>query len=256
MKTFKALAILLTVIVVFTSCQKNEQPVLPPESSISLNTDEFASGQEKLVGTNFLWAAAQVGFWTLTINTHFALPIYAYKYALQQEPTQVDDNTWLWQYNVDFAFNTYTVKLYGRVDGRTVTWEMYVNDFLWFEGHAKTDGTEGDWIFYDTDSTATIQVDWTFDNRDSTGTAQFTVINDQSDYYGSYIYYGNNLDGLYDCFFNIYNTGDTTSSEIQWNSQTHIGRIKSEKIFSDLIWHCWDDSLNNCVCPTETKLGE
>ncbi len=251
MRTIKLSALVLGVILIFTSCQKKaEEPVLPPTSSVAIDDQEFQSSKSgEKIGTYWFAAAMQVGFWSAAINTTFAIPVYAYQHALEQDPTQVDDNTWLWQYSVSFMGHTYQVKLYGIVDNNTVHWELYVNDFKWFEGSTDVDATSGTWVFYNLDSVATVQVDWTFNSSDSTGTSKFTIINPDNDGYGSYIYYGNTMTGDFNCFFNIYNNNDSSTCEIRWSKETHAGAIKSPKILFDDNWHCWDENLNNCDCP-------
>ncbi len=252
--------IILTAVLVFvlglTSCKKKVvQPTLPPSQTMELNNSEFqGSGQKgELLLSNWTYAAITVGVWSTIVKVTFALPVIAYEHALEQTPQRVDNSTWLWQYDVPFAGVNHHVKLYGSVDPNEdmVSWEMYVDDFNWFVGENNIAATEGYWIFYSPeDQKEKLRVEWTYNYSDSTGTVKYIIIDQDADNYNSYLYYGNNLTGLYNCFFDIVNTADTTSVEIQWHNQTKIGRIKSEKIFGDVEWHCWDENHHDCDCPS------
>ncbi len=249
------LSLALVALLGLSSCKKKvEQPTLPPSQTMELNDNEFSSnGQKALGATNWFSAAVTVGVWSTIVKVTFALPIIAYEHALDQTPQRVDNSTWLWQYDVNFGLSTHHVKLYGSVDPNEdmVSWEMYVDDFNWFVGENNIEATEGYWIFYSpNDKQEKLKVEWTYNYSDSTGTAKYIVIDQDADNYNSYLYYGNNMSGLYNCFFDIVNTADTSSVEIQWNNQTKIGRIKSVKYFGDEAWHCWDENLQDCQCPS------
>ncbi len=257
MKKFTVIIFALVLILGMTSCKKKvEQPVLPPSQTMELNDNNFQGNtSEKVEGYgNWFSAAVTGGFWSAIVKVSFAIPIYAYKHALEQTPQKVDNSTWLWQYNVQFMGINHHVKLYGSVDPNQdmVSWEMYVDDFNWFVGENNVAATEGYWIFYSKDAQPKekLKVEWTYDYSDSTGTAKYIVVDQDANNYNSYLYYGNNLDGLYNCFFNIVNTSDTSSVEIQWNNQSRVGRIKSSKYFGDQAWHCWNESLQDCQCPS------
>ncbi len=248
-------SLVLAFILSLSSCKKKvEQPVLPPSQTMELNDSDFQSNNLKeATAVNWLSASITVGVWSTIVKVSFALPIIAYEHALDQTPQRVDNSTWLWQYDVPVAGVNHTVKLYGSVDPNEdmVSWEMYVDDFNWFVGENNIATTEGYWIFYSPDDKKEkLRVEWTYNYSDSTGTTKFIIIDQDADNYNSYLYYGNNLTGLYNCFFNIINTTDTTSVEIQWHNQTKIGRIKSVKYFGDEAWHCWDENLQDCQCPT------
>ena len=249
------IAVLLLVVFSLTSCKKKvEQPTLPPSQTMELNDSEFMADNQKVVGYgNWFSAAVTVGAWSTIVKVTFALPIMAYKHALEQTPQRVDNSTWLWQYDVPIAGVNHQVRLYGSVDPNEdmVSWEMYVDDFNWFVGENNIAATEGYWIFYSHDNQKEkLKVEWTYSYSDSTGTAKYIIIDQAANNYNSYLYYGNNLTGLYNCFFNIVNTADTSSVEIQWHNQTKIGRIKSAKYYGDQAWHCWDENLQDCQCPS------
>ena len=249
------LTMVLALVLGLTSCKKKvEQPTLPPTQTMELNDNEFQGGGQKVEGYgNWFLAATNVAVWSTIVKVTFALPVIAYEHALDQTPQRVDNSTWLWQYDVPVAGVNHHVKLYGSVDPNEdmVSWEMYVDDFNWFVGENNIAATEGYWIFYSrNDQKEKLRVEWTYNYSDSTGTAKYIIIDQDANNYNSYLYYGNNLTGLYNCFFDIVNTADTSSVEIQWHNQTKIGRIKSIKYFGDDAWHCWDENLQDCTCPS------
>ena len=251
MKNLKLITtiIIATLAISLTSCNKAKEPVLPPESTMQLNDTEFRSSN-KTAG-NWFTAAVQVGVWSTVIKLTFAIPIYAYEHAIEQEPKKINSNTWLWQYNVQMGAAELAVKLYGTVnDDGSVYWEMYVNDFKWFEGQNNADITAGYWDFYKntTPPVKTLHIDWTMNYSDSTGTCKYTVVDTSDINYSSYIYYGKTDDGIFNCFFNIYGAKDTTYTDIEWNDESKNGRIRSGKIFGDDLWHCWDSNLQDCEC--------
>ncbi len=255
MKRIITFVLLLIFIFSLSSCKKKvSQPTLPPSQTMEFNDANFNNSQKVVGAGNWFTAAVTVGVWSAIVKVGFAIPIIAYKHALDQTPQRVDDNTWLWQYDVKIGFVDHHVKLYGSVDPNEdmVSWEMYVDDFNWFVGENNIEATQGYWIFYQNSDQPkeALKVEWTFNYSDSTGTAKYIVIDRDANNYNSYLSYGNTLTGLYNCFFEINNTADTSSVQIQWNDQTHIGRIKSEKYFGDQDWHCWDEQYQDCQCPS------
>lgn len=248
---------LLFVVFLFGSCKKvSQEPILPPSETMELKSEDFSSEQEKFgYISNWTIASITVGVWSSLIKITFAIPIIVYKHALDQEPQRIDKDIWLWQYDVNIGIKNYKVKLYAFVDNddEIVSWQMYINDFNWFVGENNLKATEGYWIFYSygDDSKEKLKIEWTFDYSDSVGTSKYIIVEQDSDNYNSYLYYGNTMDEMYNCFFDIFKASDTSFINIQWNDNTKIGRIKTEKYFGDLLWHCWDENLQNCECPSK-----
>lgn len=243
-----------------TSCKKAKAPVIPPASSFVLSGMDSTDNSEKVL-FNFGVAAFNVGLWTAITQVAMAVPVAAYKKALEYDAKKVDDNKWLWEYSVGFGFNVYTARLYGTYTDNGVLWEMYLSlqdeyeDFLWYSGTQNEEGTAGQWIVYEspTQNRTLLQIDWTRNITDNTGTLKYTNIVPEGDQNGGYIYYGNDQETPYDAFFDIYNKGQDHLIEIEFNTTTLVGRIKYPYWFHDEIWHCWNENLMDDFCPNEAK---
>ena len=80
---------------------KGDPPVLPPAESMTIDFTNFSSAKkslEVLPGTkgtensNWEFAATVAGVWKLIINTTLAVPVTAYKIALNQTPAYFRKN--------------------------------------------------------------------------------------------------------------------------------------------------------------------
>jgi len=265
MKKMKKLIIILILAIfvgfaTFTSCNK-EAPILPPENAMIMNNMDTSS-QKSVTGdvSNWFTAAADVTIWTTIVKVGLAVPTIAYAEALKQTPRHLSGDKWVWQYSVTILLTKFNVQLFGefnKSDG--VDWEMYVSqvggyqDFLWFTGTQNADGTEGQWILYEspTKNHQLLQIDWTHDYTNETGTIKYTNIVPDGPENGGYIAHGTNQTGAYDTYYDIYNKGANNLTEIDINSVLFNGRIKDSKVFGDELWHCWDEVLVNTDCPTK-----
>jgi len=271
MKTkFSKLSLLLAFVIILgasfslTSCKKKVAPIIPPESTFvlqDLNGDTTSKAGPTVLYENFGHAAVKVGFWGLITTITMAVPVKAYQIALEQEPHHVSGQKFVWEYQFGVGLKIYTVQLFGETIGDEVKWDLHVtlpgvfDDFVWFTGTHNVDGTAGQWILYKspTEDHQLLQIDWTHNKDDQTGTLRYTNIEPEGAENGGYIYYGNDQEGEYDAFFDIYNKGADNLTEIDVNTTNKNGRIKSPNYYFDDLWHCWNEDLLDDYCDQPTK---
>ena len=252
----------------FTSCKKDkgEPPVLPPVESMTIDFSNFASlkksadlpvGQKGSENSNWEFSAAVAGVWKLIISTTLAVPVASFKLAANQIPVYLSEKNWQWSYTVPVAGVTYKARLTGVI-GTSNTWKMYITkegtggfaEFLWFEGTSKLDGTEGQWIFYESSQSqgAILQVDWAKTGA-SIGGIKYTYVKTGDPFKNSYIEYGLTTSTL-NAYFNIhyFNTLKFSDVNIEWNTTTKNGRVKCVDYLGVTDWHCWNENKINAVC--------
>jgi len=246
-----------------TSCKKKVAPILPPESTFVFDdlSDDQKAIQADLINSNAPHAFIQVGFWTFITTVTMAIPVTAHKTALAQEPVHVSGNKWVWEYQFGIGLKIYTFQLYGETEDNEVTWEMYISlsdefdKFLWYTGKNNVEATAGYWTIYESPSNPVelVRIDWTHNNDDNTGTIKYTNVKVGDAENGGYIYYGNDQSGTYNSFYDIFNKGKDLLVEIEYNTETHVGRIKDFEFYEDEFWHCWDENFQDIVCEEPTK---
>jgi hypothetical protein len=254
----------------FNSCKKNkdigEAPVLPPAESMTIDFSNFLSqkkslevvpGQKGTENSNWEFAATVAGIWRLIISTTLAIPVISFELAVNQEPVYLSDHTWQWSYNATIADVVYKARLTGQIQSSNVAWKMYItkegsyNDFLWFEGTSNLDGSGGQWTLYQSNlnPVALLRIDWTKSGT-TVGTIKYTYIKASDPFQNSYIEYGlttSTLNAYYSIHY--YNGAKFSDVDVEWNTITHEGRIKSLDYLGDTNWYCWDSNLVNVSCP-------
>ena len=110
-KIFPLLFIVILSTGFFTGCKKDkgEPPVLPPQESMTIDFSNFIStkkseiiipGQKGTANSNCEFAAVTAGIWNLIINTTLAVPVAAFKEAVNQVPVYISTKNWQWSYTV------------------------------------------------------------------------------------------------------------------------------------------------------------
>jgi hypothetical protein len=267
-KIFYAVSVLLISLAIISGCKKDkgDPPVLPPAESMSIDFSNFTSAKKSAEvfpsakGTqtsNWEYAATVAGVWKLIINLTLAVPVTAFQAAADQTPVYVSGKTWQWSYNVTYLNVSYKARLTGTTNGNTAEWKMYITrdgsggftDFLWFEGTSALDGSSGTWILYqDPDSQEQlIQIDWA-KTSSTVGNIKYTYLKNDINK-NSYIEYGLTTNTL-NAFYNIHYYHNTGFSDVnvEWNTTTHNGRVKSPDYLGDSNWYCWDSNRLNIVC--------
>jgi hypothetical protein len=262
---FTLMMILLPVI--FSGCKKDkgEPPSLPPVESMKIDFSNFsalnkgtgAADQKGVNTTSWEFAATAAGVWSLLINSTLAVPVAAFKAAIEQKASNIDSKTWQWSYNISVSGSTYKARLTGQTRTSDILWKMYVtkegaggfSEFVWFDGTSKIDGTGGQWIIYYSSQNpdATLQIDWTKADN-SIKTVKYTYLRNDT-FRSSYIEFGT-TSGTFNAYFNVhyYNGIKFSDVNIEWNTSSHNGRIKSFDYLGDTNWYCWNSNKVDVTC--------
>lgn len=267
-KIFSLLLIFILSAGFFTGCKKDkgEPPVLPPEESMVIDFSNFAIAKKSAddisfskgtENSNWEYAATVAGIWKIILNTTLAVPVTAFKTALSQTPSYLATKTWQWSYSVTYLSVNYKARLTGQIRANDVQWKMYItregtggfSEFMWFEGTSKPDGTGGQWILYQSAAApdAVLQIDWTKTGT-AIGTVKYTYIKNDA-FKNSYIEYGltsNSLNAYYTIHY--YNGVKFSDVNVEWNTTTHNGHVKSQDYLGDANWYCWDANKINVLC--------
>lgn len=272
-KCIQLFAISLAVILL-VSCQKDETsqaPVIPPYETMATDFGSFSTYNKSvttgtLSNVSWLYSASSVVFWNSLIKTTFAVPVAAFKAALSENPTKIDDTTWEWNYTYNGTTGQYAARLVGKVQATQIKWEMYISktgansfsDFLWFEGTSNLDGDSGQWTLYQSPDypDKAVIIDW--EKTDSTvDKITYTYVRETDDQgnpldpNGSYLIYGTQ-EGTFDSYItnhHYYHAAEAfVDVNIEWSSSDYSGRVKAEQFFGDTDWHCWDSEGNDTDC--------
>ena len=268
----KQLSFALIVLFLAYSCKKDERvkdaPELPPVETMVINFGELANAEKSvsMVKTNWLYSAATVGIWNTIIGTTFAVPVAAFTSAFKYQATKIDDLVWQWEYTVDGFTSQYTARLVGILESNQVKWEMYItktginpfDEFLWFEGTSKLDGTNGQWILYHSAAfpEETVQIDWVRESGE-VGQIKYTYVRELNDqrvadkFNGSTLTYGLK-EGDFDIYVNVhafdFQSQMFYDTYIEWNRTSYNGHVKAELFFNDTDWHCWNSLGDDVDC--------
>lgn len=259
-------AILFIPIILLMSCSDDDgafvqgaQPELPPQSSMAPDFSAFKDGENGRLETtqNWPYAAINVGVYSVIIYASLAVPVTAFQFAVDQTPS-FDSNTglWEWEYDVDLqSKGQYNVRLTASVDNQDVDWKGYISkagqfdNFVWFEGQSNLAADAGSWDLYESPNTPSkwLSVQWTKDESDATVNSSFTI-EKEGDFKNSSISYSIDGNTPFDSHVTIVDTKNSNTVEIDWNSTTSVGRVKSPLKFGDELFHCWDANLTDTDC--------
>lgn len=259
---------------VLTTCKKDNgsPPTLPSASSMTIDFSTFVSGKKSadaglLKGVNqnnWDYAVMVTSYWKTIIAGTLAVPVAAYKYALDQTPSFVGNNTWQWSFNVTVLSVTYSAKLTGQIGADNVTWTMLVSktgtgsftDFKWFTGTSALDGNSGQWIlnYSPAFDEPVLQIDWT-KSGSTINKVKYTYIRTLNDarapdtFKNSTIEYGS-LSGTYNSYFlvHFYYLSQFYDARIEWNTTSGIGHIQCLLNFGDNNYYCWDANHIDTSC--------
>ena len=266
-KIFIPVLIFVFSLSLITACKKDkgDPPLLPPAESMKIDFSNFSSARKSLEilpdqkgtsSSNWEYAATVAGIWKLILNTTLALPVTAFVVAANQTPVFISGKTWQWSYTVSYLNATYKARLTGLIGASDVQWKMYVSkeggfsEFLWIEGTSKIDGSAGSWTLYEDPATgvAFLQIDWA-KTTNIVGNIKYTFLKPGS-FKDSYIQYGltsNTLNAFYTIHY--YNGTRFSDVNVEWNTTTKNGHVKSTDYMPDGNWYCWDSNRVNIVCP-------
>ena len=91
-------------------------------------------------------------------------------------------------------------------------------------------------------------IEWNRNLDNSTADIKYTNIAPGGPKNGDYIFYGKTTDSQLDAFYDIYNKGQDSLTNIEWNRSSKAGRVKDQRHFEDTAWRCWDNQLFDSEC--------
>lgn len=258
------LAIGLILSVALASCNKDKQPApqLPPESTFLMNFSGFSNPEDTAASRDFgtyqNWghAYANVVVWSVFIKVGLAVPVAAFVESFNHDavyhPAQ---HNWTWSYNFKVDGVWHEAELTGYIENDTVNWEMRItkdgeySNFLWYYGKNSWDRSGGYWILYEKPSNPNtlLRIDWTYQGGGIADIKYTNIVPDGPEN-GGYINYGTQTGDL-NLFYDIYNKGQDNLTEIEWNNTDYHGHVKDPMKFGDSDWHCWNNYLQDDVCP-------
>lgn len=264
-------AALIAVHVFMVACEKNpadpgdqQQPVLPPQSSITVDLSAFTQtlpkGQAEAgsPGLNFITARLTVATINLAVATILSVPTLTFAAAISQQPVLKEDGKFHWVFTVNDGPKSFKADLAGWIDvpATEAVFEMRIsttgvapalNNFLWYEGRAKLDNKTGYWEIYDALRPATptkvLRIDWQV--ADAThATLTLTAIEQGVPTFGDKVVY-NTAGNARSVAYN--DASESTSVLIQWDAATKAGSITAPN-YNNGDKACWDAQLEDAVC--------
>jgi len=238
-------------------------PNIPPLTTFAIDFSAFpdtAGAAAKLADVqsfdNWGWSRVNVFVWNVVITVHAVVPVAAYVEAFNHIPQQQEDGSWVWTYDVIVGNDTVTAELHAGTNAEGLDWEMYLSksgeftNFLWYAGQHDLLYTQGTWTLYKNpaDPVQFVAIEWHRNLVDSTADIKYTNIEPGSAGNGGYITYGTTTDLTYDAFYDIFIAEQEHYIDIEWNLDTHIGRVLDSTHFEDAAWHCWDEHLEDVAC--------
>jgi len=273
MKKYSIPVLLVALLIpFFQGCEKKgNPPVVPPEGTMIMDFSNFTDGSKSAYSlpglkgandVNYSVAKTVAGVWNSLLFVNLAIPVAAFRKAIENKPSYLDNKKWQWKYTVNVLSATYTARLTGQITSANVKWEMYISregvggfpEFLWFEGTSALDGKSGQWILNESREAQVpmLQIDWQITGTD-VGSVKYTYIKTGSPFKDSYIQYGLTT-GAYNAFYEVHFYESTSymrfvDVNIEWSTSGHNGRVKAQDYFGDTAWHCWDGNGNDITCP-------
>jgi hypothetical protein len=256
--------ILLVFSLISTGCSKKDEPApdLPPQSSFIMDFSDFsnpgdtASSRETNTYHNWGYSYTAVIVWQAILSVGLAVPVVSFAEAFNHEAVyHPDEDNWTWSYNAVLNDVVYEAELTGYLEADSVVWEMRItkgneySNFLWYYGKSAIDRSGGYWILRENpiNANALLRINW-HKYTDGTADISYTNIRPGDPENGGYIFYGTALTD-FDRFYDIFNKGQDNLTEIEWSSVNKDGHVKDLNHFGDNLWHCWDSSLMDMVCP-------
>jgi len=261
------LAILLVAFIFITSnsCKKDDKdklPELPPVEALMMDFSFFNEGgpqKKSAVASynNFVYAGSSVLTWNIIALSVVVLPAAAYAEAFNHEAVYLGENSWQWAYSATANQSTYFVNLVSkRISNEEFTLKMIVNksgqdgfeNFTWFEGTVRYDGTSATWNLYESPSVAdpVLNIIWEKDFEQDLYVLKYSYVKPSTDLTGSYIEHGITEDPVFDAYYTV--SVPTGIINIEWNRTFKSGRVKAPENFGDALWHCWDENFLDVTC--------
>jgi len=237
-------------------------PELPPLTSMAVDFSFFGAGgagsaalgpDATMVGPNFTTASLSVLVAQVVAVAVLAVPTATFAAALQAGATY-DDGVWHWRTEATTQGGTWSAHLSGTIQGADALWEMRVTspssatpplqDFLWYSGVSKLDGSSGVWRMYDPASGAeALRIDWTHASAEAHALT-INVTDSGAVEAGNYLMY--EVDGDLRTI-RYFDASEGTTIEVGWNATTGEGYIIAPS-YNGGDKSCWDSAQNNVAC--------
>ncbi|MEQ8470842.1 MAG: hypothetical protein RIC35_06630 [Marinoscillum sp.] len=263
------LGLLVALSVLLIGCSEDSEeigtpPSLPPMASLSADLGNFPQyethrGDKVENKDNFIFAATNVGFWQNTLTYGFLIPAAAFP-AADDHDFAYSSSLKKWQstYSVSVNQEVFSATLMAKRNDETILWELYLSsegefeDFLWVTGESLIDNSEGEWIIYGSPAQPrqVLQVQWDRD-QESYINSKYTIIDEESTKNGSSVEFGLSLDSDYTYYYNVMvidSEGENYKASILYNQNSTEGSVKSETVYGDSDFRCWDAAHDNVEC--------
>ena len=244
--------IALALFLFLNACNKEDNPIgetpvapdLPPAASMTFDLSSFNAGGSQLAKNatiqsknNFNNAAARVFIINSIVLIGITPPSVIFAQALSQQPTLESDGKFHWVFEAPYLLLRYEADLAGWVDRENlrVKWEMRVStrqtnpaldSFLWYEGYANIENSQGQWTFYNPQKPDTLQkialIDWTVDGPED-ARLSFSNIDEGSDGLGDVLTYTVLSN---DRKIEFYDESTGFTSIIYWDAVTTAGYLQ------------------------------
>ncbi|MGB3850692.1 MAG: hypothetical protein WA958_12040 [Tunicatimonas sp.] len=234
-------------------------PAVPSAATLDMKIYTFSekdnsNGRTMAEGKlNAFYAGLGFNIWTAILKLQVAVPSVALNEAFKQTPTLTSDGQWLWTYSVE-AVDNYQVKLYAKDQGdEQVGWEMYLSkegffqDYLWITGTSDRSSKQGQWIV-NREGAELMRVDWKKASSDTVTELTYTHLEAESKYEGSYVKYQTLSEGDYNVAYSVYLSNEDNKLNINYHTETLVGRVSNKKHFDDEAWHCWNSDFEDVSC--------
>jgi len=267
-----SLVILLLIAIIPTGCNKDADnvepapaPELPPSSSFVMDFSDFSDDDTTKYKNsyaytyqNWWWGATNVVGWNFILTVTLVVPVAAFYESFNHQGIwDPSISKWVWSYNFVAGGSIHLAELHASLENNGVKWEMYItknnayNDFLWFYGITNSVNSTAEWHLYKNPNNPIefLDIDWSEDNVTGEAEIQYTHVEPGVPGNGSYIQYGVNNSTPYDTYYRIYKAANDNLTDIEWNRTTKNGRVMDELHFGDPDWRCWDELLQDIICP-------
>ena len=247
--------------ILLISCDKDksdiEIPAPPDEESFVMNFNDF--NNKKTSSITFINKATSliyIGVWNSILALNMAIPVAAFKGTISQEVQIIEDNHWMWEYEMTILMIKLNAQLHAFYENDKIIWEMRISqengyqDFVWFTGESNVDQTAGNWTLYKSPDNpqAYLNINWEKSEEDPIAFIRYeNVLNDDPNK-GAYIIYGANDNPEIDRYYNIVGVETNNYAKIEWNYTQKNGRIAAPNTFKDELWHCWDIAGADISC--------
>jgi hypothetical protein len=254
-KAFKPFAIMLATMIVFSSCQKDnenlpDKPELPSAETYEMDMSLFGESMptNRLAGDTDGWEEAKgmLSGWVWLAQIYTAIPKAAFAAVKNGNEAVYDEEkgAWVWTTESQTAQGAFSVELQAVPSAENVNWEMWITmkgmePFKWFEGETRLDGSRAEWQLNSYQNQGG-SLNIVYEKDKEAGTASMTYTNAQS----GYISFGTLAGGDFDAFYKIKGAAQENEVVIEWNRSTKAGRIT----LSEGVAYCWDNNQQPIAC--------